>query len=116
MRQKTWVNARILIAPNATNEVGAPHTFTVTVQQDTGGGLRARSGAGVPCNVTLTNANGAVANPAGPFNQVTNASGQCSVDVHLGDGRHRDRSCVLDGDDQRCRDPGADQRRRAEQR
>ena len=31
---KTWVNARILIAPNATNEVGAPHTFTVTLQKD----------------------------------------------------------------------------------
>src|SRR5205814_9594618 len=28
------VNARISIAPNATNEVGRPHTFTVTVLQD----------------------------------------------------------------------------------
>ena len=26
----------ILIAPNATNEVGQPHTFTVTLVKDTG--------------------------------------------------------------------------------
>ena len=31
---KTWVNARISIAPNATNEVGQPHTFTVTLEKD----------------------------------------------------------------------------------
>ena len=36
---KTWVNARISIAPNATNEVGQPHTFTVTLQKDTGTGI-----------------------------------------------------------------------------
>ena len=35
---KTWVNARIAIAPNATNEVGQAHTFTVTLQKDTGTG------------------------------------------------------------------------------
>jgi hypothetical protein len=75
---KLWVNAAIVIAPNATNEVGAPHTFTVTVLQDTGSGLVA-VGAGLPCNVTLTNGNGATANPAGPFNLTTNASGQCAV-------------------------------------
>ena len=39
--QKMWVNAAIVIAPNATNEVGQPHTFTVTVLQDTGSGSRA---------------------------------------------------------------------------
>ena len=33
-----------MIAPNATNEVGAPHTFTVTVQQDTGAGFVAGGG------------------------------------------------------------------------
>ena len=36
---KKWVNARISIAPNATNEVGQPHTFTVTLQKDTGAGF-----------------------------------------------------------------------------
>ena len=35
---KTWVDARIAIAPNATNEVGQPHTFTVTLEKDTGDG------------------------------------------------------------------------------
>jgi len=33
---KTFVDAKISIAPNATNEVGQPHTFTVTVLQDDG--------------------------------------------------------------------------------
>jgi hypothetical protein len=75
---KTWANAAITITPSATNEVGQPHTFTVTVLNDTGSGLLP-VGAGEECNVTLTNGNGAVANPAGPFNQTTNASGQCTV-------------------------------------
>ena len=30
---KTWVNAKIAITPNATNEVGQPHTFTVTLRR-----------------------------------------------------------------------------------
>jgi hypothetical protein len=78
--QKQWVtvNAGITIAPNATNEVGQPHTFTVTVLVDTGGGLQP-VGSGLPCNVTLTPANGANPNPSGPFNLTTNANGQCSV-------------------------------------
>jgi len=76
--QKLWVNAAIVIAPNATNEVGQPHTFTVTLLFDTGGGLQP-AGAGQTVTVTLTNGNGAVANPAGPFTLTTNASGQVSV-------------------------------------
>ena len=39
---KQWVDARISIAPDKTNEVGQPHTFTATVQQDDG--LTAASG------------------------------------------------------------------------
>jgi hypothetical protein len=74
---KVWVGARIQIEPNATNEVGDPHTFTVTVQTDSGSGFVAAPGAAV--TVTLTNSNGAVANPAGPFNGTTNASGQFQV-------------------------------------
>src|SRR5207249_4238880 len=55
---KTWVNARILIAPNATNEVGQPHTFTVTLQKDTGTGVFVAA-AGEHVDVTLTDSNGA---------------------------------------------------------
>ena len=33
---KTWVNAKISIAPDATNQVGQPHTFMVTLMKDTG--------------------------------------------------------------------------------
>src|SRR5262249_52129957 len=33
---KRWVNAKIAIAPSATNEVGHSHTFTVTLSQDIG--------------------------------------------------------------------------------
>src|SRR5262249_8049632 len=33
---KTFEDARITITPDATNAVGQPHTFTVTVQQDDG--------------------------------------------------------------------------------
>ena len=40
--EDTGSAAKIAIAPNATNEVGQPHTFTVTLQKDTGSGLRAR--------------------------------------------------------------------------
>jgi len=67
-----------VIAPNATNEVGQPHTFTVTLLEDTGSGL-VPAGAGEPVTVTLTPANGATPSPAGPFNLTTNASGQVSV-------------------------------------
>src|SRR5262249_16035900 len=59
---KTYVDASIAIAPDATNEVGQPHTFTVTALQNSG------NGAGfvpVPDGThpkgTVTNANGAVA-------------------------------------------------------
>ena len=35
---KTWASAKIVIAPSATNEVGHPHTFTVTLSKDSGTG------------------------------------------------------------------------------
>ncbi|HXL44340.1 MAG TPA: hypothetical protein VN960_09815, partial [Gaiellaceae bacterium] len=76
--QKLWVNAAIVIAPNATNEVGQPHTFTATLLFDTGSGLQP-AGAGQPVTVTLIAANGASPVPAGPFNLNTNAAGQVSV-------------------------------------
>ena len=76
--QKLWVNAAILIAPNATNEVGQPHTFTATLLFDTGSGLQP-AGANQPVTVTLASSNGATPVPAGPFTLTTNAAGQVSV-------------------------------------
>ncbi len=55
---KTWVNARISIAPNATNAVGEPHTFTVTLEVDPGTGTFGPA-AGQHVDVTLTDSNGA---------------------------------------------------------
>ncbi len=84
---KTYVDAKIIIAPDDTNEVGDPHTFTVTVFADNGDGIDNDGmmgtfdavGAGDDVTVTLTSINGASAVPAGPFAGVTNASGQFSV-------------------------------------
>jgi hypothetical protein len=75
---KTWVNAKIAIAPDATNRIGQTHTFTVTLSKDTGTGSFVAAG-GETVTVTLTNSNGAVASPAGPFTGTTNASGQFEV-------------------------------------
>src|ERR1051325_826085 len=76
----TVVDASITIAPNDTNFVGFPHTFTVTVKQDTGNGQGLQPvGAGVPVTVTLTPSNGANPVPAGPFNVTTDANGHAFV-------------------------------------
>src|SRR5439155_818881 len=77
---KTFVDEIISIAPSATNAVGQPHTFTATVLEDLGDG----KGYVVPVanqavTITLTNTNGAAANPAGPFTGNTNGSGQFAV-------------------------------------
>jgi uncharacterized repeat protein (TIGR01451 family) len=76
---KRFVDATIGIAPNATNGITEPHTFTVTVLQNDGlgGGFVAAGGANV--TVTLTNSGGAVANPAGPITGTTDGSGQFQV-------------------------------------
>jgi hypothetical protein len=73
--------AKISIAPNATNEVGQPHTFTVTLQKDTGSGFVPAAGEHV--DVTLTDSNGAfhtaptgTCTNAGPN---TDAAGQCTI-------------------------------------
>ena len=82
---KTWVNARISITPNATNEINAPHTFTVTLEKDLGDGAGFVAFAGGHVNVTLTNSNGAGAvlnaaastcDNAGPN---TDVAGQCTI-------------------------------------
>ena len=80
---KRWVNARIAIAPNATNEVGQPHTFTVTLQQDTGNGAGFVAFAGQHVDFTLTPAGGASAlldaAASSCDDQNTNAAGQCTI-------------------------------------
>ena len=85
--RKTFVDAKIIIAPDDTNAVGDPHTFTVTVFADNGDGIDNDGtmgtfdavGAGEDVTVTLTSINGASAVPPGPFVGVTNANGQFSV-------------------------------------
>ena len=77
---KTFVNARISIAPNATNEVGAPHTFTVTSRRTSvtvpassgrGGARRLHVDGLERCNPVRRDRARAGAN--------TNASGQCTI-------------------------------------
>ncbi|MFL5936047.1 MAG: hypothetical protein ACJ76U_04320, partial [Gaiellaceae bacterium] len=75
--QKLWMNARISIAPNATNEINQLHTFTVTLETDTGSGFSPAAGKTV--TVTLSGINGANPNPAGPFTGTTDANGQFAV-------------------------------------
>src|SRR5262249_44267364 len=41
---KNWASAQISITPNATNEVGQPHTFTVTLMKNVGNGMVPASG------------------------------------------------------------------------
>lgn len=79
--------ARVTITPDGTNEVGQPHAFTVTVQQDSGSGFVPASGANV--TVVLTGANGAVPDlispsdlppaPTTTISGLTNTSGQFVV-------------------------------------
>src|SRR5262249_29274350 len=76
---KTYVDGFITIGPDGANLVGDPHTFTVTVDENTGNGLGYLPAANETVTVTLTNVNGAVANPAGPFNLTTNSGGQATV-------------------------------------
>src|SRR5262249_30179743 len=65
----------ISITPNATNVVGASHTYTATVLINRGDGNGFVVDVGAPVTITLANQNGAVANPAGPFSGVTDGSG-----------------------------------------
>src|SRR5262249_17776740 len=76
---KTFEDAKISIAANATNEVGQPHTFTVTVLQNLGDGNGFVAATNDPVTVTLTDSNGAVDVPSTPLSGTTNASGQFQV-------------------------------------
>jgi len=81
---KQFVNAKIAISPSAaTNEIGAPHTFTVTLSKDTGNGFVPAAGEHV--DFTLTNSNGASAalnagsSTCDDAGANTNANGQCTI-------------------------------------
>ena len=80
---KTFVKAKIEITPDATNEVGKPHTFTVTLQKDAGNGQGFVAAADEHVTVTLTDSNGATHSaPTGSCTTAganTNASGQCTI-------------------------------------
>jgi uncharacterized repeat protein (TIGR01451 family) len=79
---KNWASAKITIAPDATNEVGHPHTFTVTLSKDTGNGTFDPA-AGEHVTATLTDGNGAVhATPTGTCTSAgpnTDANGECKI-------------------------------------
>src|SRR6185436_8260329 len=72
---KTFVDARIHITPDATNRVGFQHTFVAHVEKNLGDGNGWVDAAGVAVQITVANSLGASANPAGPFNALTNAQG-----------------------------------------
>jgi len=80
---KHFVDARITIGPAATNEVGDPHTFVVTVSADTGDGSGMHPFPGAPVTFSLENTNGAnttVDNDASTCDdQSTDANGQCTI-------------------------------------
>ena len=97
---KTFVNAKIPIAPNATNEVGQPHTFTVTLQKDAGTGHASSPAAGEHVDVTLTDSNGAAHTAAtGTCTDAganTNAAGQCTITFTSPTAGQGDRARVRD--------------------
>ena len=88
---KTFVNARISIAPNATNEVGQPHTFTVTLEKDTGTGTFVPA-AGETVTVTLTARTALRRRPSGPFTGHDERGRSVHGHVHLADGGQGDRA------------------------
>src|SRR5262249_21324370 len=56
---KTFVDAKIAISPSATNRVGSPHTFTVTLSKDIGDGNGFVPFSGAHVDFTLTDTLGA---------------------------------------------------------
>jgi hypothetical protein len=85
---KTFVDAKITIAEDATNEVGDPHTFTVTVWQDAGDGSGFVKATVGNVDVTLTDSNGAVSvldatastcDDGQPSGDNLDSNGQCTV-------------------------------------
>ena len=78
---KTWVDARINIATSATNNITESHTFTVTVQKNSGSGFVAAPGVSVTA-VLASGSVGGISLPGSTCDDsATNASGQCLVVV-----------------------------------
>ncbi|HLG00806.1 MAG TPA: prealbumin-like fold domain-containing protein, partial [Acidimicrobiia bacterium] len=82
---KTWVDARITITPDDTNEVGQPHTFTVDVEQNAGDGAGFVAATVGDVDFTLTNSNGAAfalnaaASTCDDAGDNLDAAGQCTI-------------------------------------
>jgi hypothetical protein len=76
----TILDAKINIEPDATNEVGQPHNFTVTVMEDTGDGNEFVAAVGETVNVFFNGIFGA--NDPADTSCVTNSTGQCDVTVN----------------------------------
>ncbi|MEW5990764.1 MAG: prealbumin-like fold domain-containing protein, partial [Chloroflexota bacterium] len=83
---KVWVDASITIDPDDTNEVGDPHTFTVTVLADTGSGNAPVTEGNVDVVLTDSNGSAAVLNAAAstcddnqPSGDNLDSNGQCIV-------------------------------------
>ena len=94
----------ISIAPSATNEVGQPHTFTVTLLKDTGTGSRA-GGRRARRRHADRHSNGAAHTPpTGSLHDAganTDANGQCTIVFTSPLGRQGDRPRDRDAHDQR---------------
>jgi hypothetical protein len=76
---KTYVDAKIGITPDATNEVGDAHTFTINIMEDAGDGNGFVSAAGENATVTFDTTD--ADDPADTF-CITNSTGQCDVVVN----------------------------------
>jgi uncharacterized repeat protein (TIGR01451 family) len=83
---KTYVDASVSITGTGTNEVGQPHTFTVTVLKDSGDGNGLVPAANLPADsvtVTLTGSNGipTTVTPTGGtcVAGTTDGNGQCTI-------------------------------------
>jgi hypothetical protein len=70
---KCWVNARITLTPDGTNEVDDDHTFTCTIEIDTGSGFAAAPD-GTQCEVSIVSGPGTIT--GSPCSTV---SGSCTV-------------------------------------
>lgn len=80
---KTWVDANIALTPlDATNNIGSPHTVTVTVMKNAGTGFVAAAGEHVDFTLTPSGATPVVDTAASTCDDAganTNSSGQCVI-------------------------------------
>lgn len=74
---KTYVDARITLAPNGVNEVGKTHTMTATVEVNDGSGWSAAPDGAV-VTFAIVSGPGVLSSPTCT---VSNGSGSCAVDV-----------------------------------